>query len=301
MYSKIVEALLVGAFDTHQHLGPSVIPRKLDVIEGLKEAQEAGMGGIVIKDHQFPTAAQVELAEKYYGIGSTRIFSGIALNNEVGGLNVYALETAINMGIKVVWMPTISTVNHHVKHETMGLAFPASKKKTSIYKHPQLELVDENGCLIKAAKDVLNVIAQNPEIVLCTGHGNHIEVNSMICEANKLGIKNIMVNHPTYMIDASLEEMKQWIDMGAYMEIGAGTSDPDSPYCNHPIEDTVELIHALGADHIVIGSDYGQMATPKPIDGLKKFYTLLLQNGVSAEEIEKMVKDNPRKVLGVDN
>lgn len=301
MYSKVVENLLVGAYDTHQHLGPSVIPRKLDVIEGLKEAQEAGMGGIVIKDHQFPTAAQVELAEKYYGEdGKTRVYSGIALNNEVGGLNVYALETAINMGITFVWLPTISTTNHHVKHETMGLAFPASKKKTAIYKHPQLDYLDENKKLKQAAKDVINVIAQNPGIVLCTGHGDHEELNAVIEEAYKQGVKGIMINHPTYMVDASVAEMKQWIQMGAFMELGAGTSDPDSPYCNVPIEDTVKLINTLGAEHIVIGSDYGQISTPRPIDGLKKFYTLLLEHGITERQIEIMVKESPKKVLGIE-
>lgn len=296
-----VDHLLVGAMDLHAHLGPSVIPRKLDVVEALIEAKEAGMIGIVSKDHQFPTVAHAEIAQKHFGQDAAiKVYSGIALNNEVGGLNVYALETAINMGIKMVWMPTISTENHHVKHSQGGLKFPAAKKKSQLYKQPYIQIIDENGEVTEAVKRVLEVIAHNPDIVLCTGHGNAQEIDAIVTTAAKLGVKNILVNHPSYMIDASMEHMKKWIELGAYMEIGACTSDPESSFCNSDIDDTVAMIKELKAEHVILVSDFGQAVNPTPVEGLKRFFRLLLEKGISEDEIKIMAQTNPKKLMGLE-
>jgi len=123
------DRLLVDAIDMHQHLGPSVIPRALDVLQGAREAEAAGMKGILVKDHQFPSMASVEIVKSCLG-ESRKIFIGssLVLNHEVGGLNVAAVETAINMGVNMVWLPTISTENHHVSHEKTRIKISGFKE-----------------------------------------------------------------------------------------------------------------------------------------------------------------------------
>jgi len=297
---KQVDKLLVGAIDMHQHLGPSVIPRALDAIDGAMEAEAAGMKAIVVKDHQFPSMATAALAQKSLGPDSSLIVaSSIALNHEMGGLNVAAVETAINMGVKVVWMPTISTENHHVAHERGGLKFPESKKRIETLPRPYIPIVTEEGQLTDDIVKVLFIIAKDESVILGAGHGNAAEIDSIIKKALELGIKRIIVNHPTYMIDASIEKMKEWVSKGVFLEFGACTCDPISTICNVDIDVTVGNIRQIGVQHIILSSDYGQVSNPRPVEGLKHFANLLLEKGFTPDELEQMMKTNPSKLMGI--
>lgn len=297
---KALENLLVGAIDMHQHLGPSVIPRLLDAIDGAKEAEAAGMKAIVVKDHQFPSMATAALAKKALGNDSNLLVaSSVALNHEMGGLNIAAVETAINMGVKVVWMPTISTENHHVSHERDGLTFPASKKKIETLPRPFIPILNEKGELTEDVEKVLSVIAKDESVILGAGHGNAEEIDQIIKRALALGITRIIVNHPTYMIDASVEKMRAWASKGIFLEFGACTCDPISNICNVDINKTVENIRAVGVAHVILSSDYGQVSNPSPVEGLKHFAGLLYEKGFSVEELEQMMKTNPSKLMGI--
>lgn len=297
---SVINELLVGAVDMHQHLGPSVIPRALDVVDGALEAEAAGMKAILVKDHQFPSMASAELAKRSLkNKDSLIIASSIVLNHEVGGLNKAAVETAINMGVKMVWMPTISTENHHVEHEKGGLKFPASKKKIETTHRDYIPLLKDNGELTDDVVEVLKVIAKDESVVLGAGHGSCKEVSAIVEKALELGISRIVVNHPTYMINADIETMKDWGSKGVFMEFGACTCDPLSTICNAEVSQTVAAIKAIGVDHVTLASDYGQVGNPHPVEGLKHFAQLLLDNGFSMQELETMMKENPSKVMGI--
>jgi len=47
--------LLKGAVDIHVHTSPDVFDRKLDDMEAVEQAQKAGLKGLVLKNHLFPT------------------------------------------------------------------------------------------------------------------------------------------------------------------------------------------------------------------------------------------------------
>ena len=46
----IVDRLLVGAIDLHCHSGPSVMPRSLNHVDAIREAQDAGMHAVLFTD-----------------------------------------------------------------------------------------------------------------------------------------------------------------------------------------------------------------------------------------------------------
>ena len=48
-------ALLQGSYDLHIHPIPSHVPRLLDDFEVLAQAEEAGMAGVLLKNHYEPT------------------------------------------------------------------------------------------------------------------------------------------------------------------------------------------------------------------------------------------------------
>lgn len=74
----------------------------------LLEAQQHHFSAFVVKDHYCPTMLSAYIAEKYVGDGSCRVFGGIAMNNSVGGINLKAVDAAVAIGAKLVWMPTVS-------------------------------------------------------------------------------------------------------------------------------------------------------------------------------------------------
>src|SRR5438093_12932568 len=106
---ETVRGLLEGAYDTHVHSDPDVLPRKFDDIELVRRGKEAGMGGFVLKSHYICTADRATLIRRTFpGIN---VYGGIALNNSVGGLNPVAVDIAGRLGNKVVWLPTVDSAN----------------------------------------------------------------------------------------------------------------------------------------------------------------------------------------------
>lgn len=61
------EALLVGAYDLHVHTAPSAFPRCQDGFQLVREADEAGMAGVMLKSHYESTAVRAELINQYSG------------------------------------------------------------------------------------------------------------------------------------------------------------------------------------------------------------------------------------------
>lgn len=293
-YRKFLKNLI----DLHIHAGPSVMPREVDALEMLAEAEEAGYRAIVIKDHFAPTVMMAELLEKHLAQKGTRIFGGIALNNSVGGFNVKALDAAYAMGAKIFWMPTVSTLNHIKAHEGHGVKFPSSKGMT-VAENP-IVYVDENGNLIEEAVRVLEYAAQKEDLIMGTGHGSLEEVDAAIRKAAELGMKRILVNHPFYMIGAGIEDMKRWVALGATIELNATVFVKDSNYCATSVETAAEILREIGADHVVVDSDYGQLGNGAVSDGLVKFIQMLIEDcGASEADIIKMTQENPAKLLGL--
>ena len=53
-----------GAIDLHCHSGPSVMPRALNHVDAILEAQDAGMHAVLFKDHYYSVTPVVELLKE---------------------------------------------------------------------------------------------------------------------------------------------------------------------------------------------------------------------------------------------
>ena len=126
----------------------------------LLEAQQHHFSAFVVKDHYCPTMLSAYIAEKYVGDGSCRVFGGIALNNSVGGINLKAVDAAVAIGAKLVWMPTVSALRHKIMHSSKGVAFPANKGM-SVAEKPIMYL-QEDGSLQPQVLEVLDYLAAHP-------------------------------------------------------------------------------------------------------------------------------------------
>jgi hypothetical protein len=294
-----IHKLLQGAYDLHIHLGPSVIPRSIDIADALAEADAAGMAGLVAKDHQLPTTMAALLVNAHFpGKARCTVFSSIVLNTFIGGLNPDALNAAIALGARFVWLPTVSSENHDIQHKKHGLWFPAStiKEKPGLEKK-YVHLLDSAGNPSKELRLILEIVAETPQLVLCTGHSSLDEIEGAITLALRLGCKKIIATHPGYMIGASLDHMRAWADRGVYIDIGVGTCDPTLPTPLGTVEGATAIINAVGSKRMILTSDLGQKVNPRPLPGLISFIGQLLEHGVREDDITNMIRINPEKLL----
>src|SRR5690625_3924308 len=109
---------LKGAIDLHLHTYPDVFPRLIDDIELAKFAAQSQMRGVVIKSHIESSVSRAYLAEQV--VPEVNVFGGVVLNTYVGGINPAAVDTCLRLGGKIVWMPTIDSAYHALKHGGTG-------------------------------------------------------------------------------------------------------------------------------------------------------------------------------------
>ena len=107
---------LKGVCDMHVHSNPDLRLRAYNDFELADAAVRVGARAIVIKSHQGFTANRAYLTNEYvkrvHGETNFTMFGSVTLNKVVGGVNPSAVETALKLGAKVVWLPTQSAKNH---------------------------------------------------------------------------------------------------------------------------------------------------------------------------------------------
>ncbi|HSV84150.1 MAG TPA: DUF6282 family protein [Ramlibacter sp.] len=292
------KALLKGAVDLHCHSGPSVMPRYFDHYEALQEASEAGVRALLIKDHYYSATPVTVLLNKHFSHMKVTLLSGVPLNNQSGGLNIYAVEHGIALGAKLVWMPTFSSRNHlehHKKGATLG--FPKSRKPMLA---PQpVHVVDDAGRLLPEVLPILDAVAEH-DVVLSSGHLHITEIFPLFEEAKRRGVKRMICNHPSYVIDATHEDITRLASMGVYIEhsMCMFTSLAKAPMYEPDALD--RLIQAAGVNRTILGSDLGQVGNPRMVDGFLNVIEVCLDLGYTQADVRRMVSTNAADLIGLD-
>lgn len=294
-----VSRLLVGAVDMHCHSGPSVMARDLNHIEAMKECADAGFRAMLIKDHYYSATPITELLNQTHGHLNVKLFSGVPLNNSVGGFNKYAVDHGIALGAKLVWLPTFSAKNHIESPSGTRAGFPHTIKKMLPF--DPLTPLDGNGRVKDEVKEILDLIAQH-DVILAGGHLHISEILPVFEEAKKRGVKRLLVNHPSFIVNASLDQIRELVAMGAYIEhsmcmfivVPRRKRDPFPP------ETLDALIKAGTVDRTILASDLGQRGADHPVQGFRNVIKICMGLGYSDEDIHKMISRNPIKLLGLD-
>jgi hypothetical protein len=63
------------------------------------------------------------------------------------------------------------------------------------------------------------------------------------------------------------------------------------------IQETVQAVTTIGAEHFVLGTDLGQSGNPSHADGMQIFVSELLANGLSRDQIQTMGREVPGALL----
>lgn len=291
-----IDQILRGAIDPHVHSGPSIAARALDHLELAQQLSAAGFVAAVTKDHDYAGVVSAELIRNHYPELVTKVYSGIVLNNVVGGMNPYAVEHTAAMGGKIVWMPTLAAENHLQWEKTSSWSHPASTQKM---RHATaVPLFDLGRQLRDDVKEVLDVIAKN-DMALASGHIHASETWIVFEEAKKRGVNHLIFTHPEDIVGASLEDASGIASMGAYVEHSLAMFLEGSKFQTRTAADLKAHIDAVGVDRTILCSDLGQVGVVSPLEGFRIGVGMCMDLGYSDEDIHKMVATNASKALGL--
>ena len=272
---------LSGLADMHIHTAPDVRPRRLDDLETARQAAAAGMRTVVLKSHITCTADRAAVAEKV--VPGVRVFGSVTLNDAVGGLNPAAVEAALGLDARVIWMPTISAQNHIVKHGG---------------KSAGISLFTEDGQLQLALFDIFDLVKQY-DAVLATGHVSAQESVCLAQAALAAGVRKLVVTHPEVpWVDMPASTQVELRDLGATFErcyvscmpVGGGV----------PFGRIVSDIQQVGVDSTLLTTDFGVATLPPPVEGMRAYIAALLNAGFSEHDVQVMAGDTPARLLGLD-
>ena len=244
--------LMKGVIDMHVHTNPDLRLRAYDDFELMEAAIRVGARAIVIKTHQGSTVDRAYLCNRHNEIvhGKTNdftMFGGITLNRAVGGINPKAVDVALRMGAKVVWLPTQSAKNHLEK----------MKQNTS-----QCVEVVKDGMIVPELKTILELV-RDYDAVLGTAHISPEESFTVVEAARNLGVKKIVITHPEWwVVGMTMEDQIRMVkDYDVILErcyaqnMGGGTYKSNLP-------DNLEIIKEAGYKNVMVDTDGGQTENP---------------------------------------
>jgi Family of unknown function (DUF6282) len=277
--------LVRGGFDTHVHIDPDVIPRRVDDVTLASRFAERGLAGFLLKSHYVSTA---ERARVVSGVapGGVQVLGAIALNASIGGLNPLAVEIAGREGARTVWLPTVDAANEtagRIDHPP-GAKLPAwAQMQQDLRKRgtdaPPVEVVADHG------------------MQLATGHLSRNEIFAVVDAAVEHGVRDIVVTHPDFPSQSlSIDDQLELVRKGAVMERCFVTFHTEKA----PWERMFEGIRATGAENNVLSTDLGQRINPPVEDGLPLMADRLLDAGFSEDEVRTVAVTNTRRLAGIE-
>ena len=296
--AQAVDRLLQGAIDLHHHGFPEFTfdhPTRLDDAAELAHARAAGMAGIVLKSHFFPTTAVAwRLAREVEGIA---IWPSITLNPSAGGFSPICLEAAARQGARVVYFPTWGAANDIRRGGISRYVARWIRSAAALTPEGGLTITDEAGRVRGEVSECLAIAAEFGMLV-ATGHVSPRESLALVGEAQRLGVKEVMFQHPdSHSIGATRAEIRELAAADAMVEFCALGFLP--AFQRLPIPECLEIIAEVGIDRVVLTTDcfFGWM--PPAAELLRMTLGSMLFHGLSEGDAGRLVRDNPRRMLGM--
>lgn len=282
--------VLEQAYDLHVHAGPSTMKRAYDALDAIRIADGAQMKGLLFLDHSTPTTGLATILNRLDY--TTKAFGAIMLNQAVGGLNPAAVEAALQMGVRMVQMPTYSAASHLQKYGVDKRLFAHLESETE----GGIRVLDESGALVTAAMEILSLVAEYGCMV-ATGHLGAEETRALVAAACAMGIERVMVTSvSTDIVDLPVGLQLELRGMGAFLEHNylALTELPHRPLT---VDAMAAQIKAVGADRCVLATDVGQVNGPDLVTAFLDFLGRLGQAGITESEIDFMIRKSPAFLL----
>jgi hypothetical protein len=316
--------ILKGAIDIHVHAGPHIFssPRRVDPFQAAIQARDAGMQAIVFMDVFEMSNGTAWLVNRI--VPDFKTYGGLILNTVYGGMNPRAVKTALYYGdgAKYISFGAHSTYFQasregrviNGEYKPLSLLYPEFKKELDMcIKIPVNESPGEK------LEEILRLIAANPHVYMITGHTSVVESIRLVDLAEEYGISKVIVSSAVVK-EATLDELQYMTEKNAFIEytLAAYTHTTTIPKTHYYVEReyasidegmsgevsggiryVAEQIEELGAQNCILSTDFGVYTLPTPVEGLREFIACLMDFGISNDDLVKMVKTNPEKLLGL--
>lgn len=265
---------LRGAADLHVHSSPDLVPRRLDDIDLAREAAAAGIGAVLLRNDLLPTMDRAYLVRRI--VPGIEIFGGIVLNESVGGFNPAAVRATLQLGGRLIGMPTISAHNHRV---TEG-------------GHGGLSVFDAHGDLRHDVKEICMQVAHS-RAILETGHLSAEEGSALIRYAYMQGVRRMIVAHPEWgPTHYPLPLQRDLARYGVWFARSFASTIADVP-----LEAIARAVAEVGVESTILVSGLGHTEHPAPAEGMTIYAGHLGAAGCTAEDLRIMMVTNPRHLL----
>lgn len=281
--------LLQGVSDIHLHAAPDSKARLGKELEFARAAHKVGYKSMLFKSNDFSCHDRAYLIRQE--LPYFEVFGSLCMNRVHGDkVNVFAAEKAVvttaNL-CRCIWMPTQDAVYQNIRYYGKKEGVP---------------VVDDNGRVLSEVVRVME-ICEEANIIFATGHSSPEESIVLARKAREVGVKKCVVTHANSGIwEMTHDQIKRCIDLGAWVEYsyitnlwGPGTGLPDfERMSNREFADFARI----APERSIITTDLDQVGMPHPVDGMRCCILALLENGLSQQQVDFMVRTNPAQLVG---
>jgi hypothetical protein len=293
----LADRLLEGAIDFHHHGYPEIsfeAKTRFEDVDALALARAAGMAGIVLKSHIWPTVGRAYLLSRF--VPGIEVIPSITLNLSVGGFNPMAVESAARQGARVVFMPTWSSAHDMQRGGMSKYLRGFLEKARDLTPERGLSAVDGSGKVLPEVAECL-AVAQQFGMAICTGHMSPAESLAVARAALDTGNDRIVFSHPdSHSVGATREQVRDMAAMGALYEFCTLGMLPAFQRI-HP-KNALEIVGEVGARSCLLTTDFFFEWSPPAPEHLRMVIGTFLSLGLPADDIRTMVRDNPWRLLG---
>jgi uncharacterized protein DUF6282 len=282
------ELNLKGAVDTRVHASPDNVARSIDADDLARLLKNSGMRGFVLVNHWEATDALAYMVRKE--VPGIEVFGGIEMDRSAGGINVEAVKrmTMMKGGWgKVVWMPTFDAVTFTdwVKKDGKGRPYSTT-----------LVPMSKDGHLLPSVIEVIDFVAQHPDLLLETGHNSAEEGLMVVHEAHQRGVKHIVVTGAMDpVVNMTIAQMQQAAEEGAYIEFAYSNAFGAEP--ERTMGEFADAIRKIGPKSCILSTNF--VDYPTHPQALLEFMEALHKEGISVADINLLTKTNPALALGL--
>lgn len=286
------DRMLEGICDLHIHAAPDSRMRSVDEWHLARDAQKAGYRAVMYKSNDFSCHDRAFLIRQ--GIPDMEVFGSLCMNRVHGDhVNAYAAEKAVATSgglCRCIWMPT-QDAEYQYRRE--------GRKEKGI------PVLDDSGKVLPEVVRVMEICAE-ADIVFATGHSSPQESIVLARKAAEVGVKRFVVTHAnSHFWTMTPDQIRRCVDWGAYIEYcylpclwGQGSGMPQ--YERQSAETFADLVRA-SSDRGFISTDLGQSVMPHPIEGMRQCIADLNETGFTSAEINRLLRDNPAMLVGLNN
>ena len=166
----------------------------------------------------------------------------------------------------------------------------------------------------------MQIIADNPQIYLVSGHISNQEAIDLCKYAKDYGIKKVLLSNAVTE-HLSEQEIDQVLGLGAKLEkcLAEHTHTGTIPKTHYYVEPeyraydegqsgapkggvygAAEQMKKFGVEHFICGTDFGVYTLPHPVEGFREWIACLMDSGWTDEEIRMVTTVNAAKMLDID-